>query len=44
MSLISGRPDQRLVFAARRAVGRWLALLLWGELRRALPRLIRPRL
>lgn len=44
MSLISGRPDQWLVFAAHGAVGLWLALLLWGKLRRVLPRLFRPRL
>src|SRR5437868_7281041 len=44
LSLISGRPDQWLVFAAHGAVGLWLALLLWGKLRRVLPRLIRPHL
>lgn len=44
LSLISGRPDQWLVFAAHGAVGLWLALLLWGKVRRVLPRLIRPHL
>src|SRR5258708_1526090 len=39
VSLFSGRPDQWLVFAAHGVAGLWLALLLWGKLRRVLPRL-----
>ena len=44
ISLFSGHPEEWLVFAAHGAVGLWLALLLWGKLRRVLPRLGRPRL
>ena len=44
ISLFSGHPEEWLIFAAHGAVGLWLALLLWGKLRRVLPRLIRPRL
>ena len=44
LSLVSGHADQWLVFAAHGAVGLWLGLLLWGKLRRVLPRLIKPRL
>lgn len=44
ISLFSGHPEEWLVFAAHGAVGLWLALLLWGKLRRVLPRLARPRL
>lgn len=44
VSLFSGHPEEWLVFAAHGAVGLWLALLLWGKLRRVLPRLTRPRL
>lgn len=44
ISLVSGHPEEWLIFAAHGAVGLWLALLLWGKLRRVLPRLIRPRL
>jgi DMSO/TMAO reductase YedYZ molybdopterin-dependent catalytic subunit len=43
LSLVSGHPEQWLVFAAHGVAGLWLALLLWGKLRRVLPRLIRPR-
>lgn len=43
-SLFAGEPDQWLLFAAHGAAGLWLALLLWGKLRRVLPRLWRPRL
>ena len=44
VSLFSGHPEEWLVFAAHGAAGLWLALLLWGKLRRELPRLARPRL
>jgi hypothetical protein len=44
VSLFSGRPDHWFVFAAHGVAGLWLALLLWGKLRRVLPRLLRPRL
>jgi DMSO/TMAO reductase YedYZ molybdopterin-dependent catalytic subunit len=44
LSLFTGHPEQWLVFATHGAAGLWLALLLWGKLRRVLPRLIRPRL
>lgn len=43
-SLFTGWPDQWLLFAAHGAAGLWLGLLLWGKLRRVLPRLWRPRL
>jgi DMSO/TMAO reductase YedYZ molybdopterin-dependent catalytic subunit len=42
LSLVSGHPEQWLVFAAHGVAGLWLALLLWGKLRRVLPRLLRP--
>ena len=44
LSLFSGHPEEWLIFAVHGAVGLWLALLLWGKLRRVLPRLVRPRL
>ncbi len=44
LSLVSGRPDDWLIFALHGALGLWLMLLLWGKLRRTLPRLVRPRL
>ncbi len=44
VSLVSGHPEEWLVFAAHGVAGLWLALLLWGKLRRVLPRLARPRL
>jgi hypothetical protein len=44
VSLVSGHPEEWLVFAVHGAAGLWLALLLWGKLRRVLPRLTRPRL
>jgi cytochrome b561 len=44
VSLVSGHPEEWLIFAAHGAAGLWLALLLWGKLRRVLPRLARPRL
>ena len=44
VSLVSGHPEEWLIFEAHGAAGLWLALLLWGKLRRVLPRLARPRL
>jgi DMSO/TMAO reductase YedYZ molybdopterin-dependent catalytic subunit len=44
ISLVSGHPEEWLLFAAHGAFGLWLGMLLWGKLRRVLPRLIRPRL
>lgn len=44
LSLLSGHPEEWLVFAAHGTAGLWLALLLWDKLRRVLPRLLRPRL
>jgi hypothetical protein len=44
LSLVSGHPEQWPVFAAHGVAGLWLVLLLWGKLRRVLPRVIRPRL
>lgn len=43
-SLVSGRPGDWLIFALHGAFGLWILLLLWGKLRRTLPRLWRPRL
>jgi len=43
LSLISGRPEDWLIFALHGAAGLWLALLLWGKLRRVLPRLAQPQ-
>src|SRR5215467_12418748 len=43
VSLVSGRPEQWLVFALHGMAGLWLLLLLWGKFRRVLPRLLRPR-
>lgn len=43
-SLFAGRPDEWLIFATHGVAGLWLGLLLWGKLRRVLPRLWRPRL
>ncbi len=42
ISLISGHPDQWPVFALHGMAGLWLTLLLWGKLRRVLPRLADP--
>src|SRR5262249_52918288 len=44
ISLISGRPADWYIFALHGMAGLWLVLLLWGKLRRVLPRLARPRL
>jgi DMSO/TMAO reductase YedYZ molybdopterin-dependent catalytic subunit len=43
ISLISGHPEQWLIFAVHGIAGLWLLLLLWGKLRRVWPRLLRPR-
>ena len=43
ISLISGQPGDWLIFALHGAVGFWLLALLWGKLRRTLPRLLHPR-
>ena len=43
VSLVSGRPEQWLVFALHGMAGLWLLLLLWGKFRRVLPRLLRLR-
>src|SRR5215469_13382982 len=44
VSLFSGHPEEWIIFATHGAVGLWLLLLLWGKLRRVLPRLVRPQL
>jgi DMSO/TMAO reductase YedYZ molybdopterin-dependent catalytic subunit len=43
LSLISGRPEDWLIFALHGMAGLWLVLLLWGKLRRVAPRLTHPR-
>lgn len=43
VSLVSGRPELWLVFAAHGAAGLWVLLLLVAKLRRVLPRLLHPR-
>src|SRR5438128_7400670 len=43
ISLVSGHPEQWPVFALHGMAGLWLLLLLWGKVRRVLPRLVRPR-
>ena len=43
VSLVSGRPEQWPIFALHGMAGLWLLLLLWGKLRRVLPRLFNPR-
>ncbi len=42
-SLISGRPEDWLIFALHGIAGFWLLLLLWGKLRRVWPRVIHLR-
>jgi hypothetical protein len=42
LSLISGRPEDWLIFALHGMAGLWLLLLLWGKLRRVAPRLFKP--
>jgi hypothetical protein len=44
LSLISGRSEHWPIFALHGMAGLWLLLLLWGKLRRVLPRLLHPRL
>src|SRR5438270_13792652 len=43
VSLVSGLPQEWIIFALHGIAGLWLLLLLWGKLRRVWPRLIRPR-
>ena len=43
LSLISGLPQEWIIFALHGIAGLWLLLLLWGKLRRVWPRLIHPR-
>jgi DMSO/TMAO reductase YedYZ molybdopterin-dependent catalytic subunit len=43
VSLVSGQPEHWPVFALHGMAGLWLLLLLWGKLRRVLPRLLTPR-
>lgn len=43
ISLISGQPQEWIVFALHGIGGLWLLLLLWGKLRRVWPRLIHVR-
>jgi len=43
VSLVSGRPEQWPVFALHGMAGLWLLVLLWGKVRRVLPRLLNPR-
>ena len=42
ISLVSGRPDQWLVFALHGAGGLWLLILTWSKLRRVWPRMVHP--
>jgi DMSO/TMAO reductase YedYZ molybdopterin-dependent catalytic subunit len=42
ISLVSGRLGDWLIFALHGVAGLWLLLLLWGKLRRVLPRLLHP--
>jgi DMSO/TMAO reductase YedYZ molybdopterin-dependent catalytic subunit len=43
VSLVSGRPQEWFIFMLHGIAGLWLLLLLWGKLRRVLPRLIHSR-
>ncbi len=43
ISLVSGHPQDWLIFVLHCIGGLWLLLLLWGKLRRVWPRLIHPR-
>jgi DMSO/TMAO reductase YedYZ molybdopterin-dependent catalytic subunit len=43
LSLVSGRPQDALIFILHGVVGLWLLLLLWGKLRRVWPRLVQPK-
>ena len=42
VSLISGRPDQWIVFTLHGVAGLWLVFLLWDKVRRVWPRLVHP--
>jgi DMSO/TMAO reductase YedYZ molybdopterin-dependent catalytic subunit len=42
VSLISGSPQEWVVFALHAVAGLWIGLLLWGKLRRVWPRIIHP--
>ena len=43
VSLVSGLPQEWIVFALHGMAGLWLLLLLWGKVRRVWPRVISPR-
>ena len=43
ISLVSGLPQEWVIFALHGIAGLWLLLLLWGKIRRVWPRLISPR-
>ena len=43
ISLVSGLPQEWFIFILHGIAGLWLLLLLWGKLRRVLPRLVHPR-
>jgi DMSO/TMAO reductase YedYZ molybdopterin-dependent catalytic subunit len=43
VSLVSGRPEQWVVFTLHGIAGLWLVFLLWDKVRRVWPRLIHPR-
>jgi DMSO/TMAO reductase YedYZ molybdopterin-dependent catalytic subunit len=43
VSLISGRPEQWIVFTLHGIAGLWLVFLLWDKVRRVWPRLVHPR-
>src|SRR5450631_2353148 len=43
ISLVSGSPQEWIVFALHGIAGFWLLLLLWVKIRRVWPRLIHPR-
>jgi DMSO/TMAO reductase YedYZ molybdopterin-dependent catalytic subunit len=42
VSLISGRPEQWIVFALHGVAGLWLVFLLWDKVQRVWPRLVHP--
>lgn len=44
ISLVSGLPQEWIIFALHGIAGLWLLLLLWGKLRRVWSRLMHPRL
>ncbi|HEX6110298.1 MAG TPA: molybdopterin-dependent oxidoreductase [Ktedonobacteraceae bacterium] len=43
VSLITGHPQEWFIFMLHAIGGFWLLLLLWGKLRRVLPRMIHPQ-